>query len=104
MRITGTPLTDSVIAGPAARPSATIRSEQVVGSQIFHRRRYLKIRIDTIERATAAGTREVVGHPGGVAVLALDDEGRLLLVRQWRVPAGARSWRSRRGRSSGAAA
>ena len=33
-------------------------------------------------------TRDVVGHPGAVAVLALDDDGRLLLVRQWRVPAG----------------
>ena len=32
-------------------------------------------------------TRDVVGHPGAVAVLALDDEDRLLMVRQWRVPA-----------------
>jgi len=29
-----------------------------------------------------------VRHPGAVAVVALDDAGRLLLVRQWRQPAG----------------
>ena len=28
------------------------------------------------------------GHPGAVAIVALDDEDRVLLVRQWRSPAG----------------
>ena len=62
--------------------------EQVVGSEIVHRGRYLEFRVDTIERADGSrGTRDVVGHPGAVAVLALDARGRLLLVRQWRIPA-----------------
>jgi ADP-ribose pyrophosphatase len=62
--------------------------EQVVGSEIVHRGRYLEFRIDTIERADGThGTRDVVGHPGAVAVLALDATGHLLLVRQWRIPA-----------------
>ena len=63
--------------------------EQVVGSEIVHSGRYLEFRVDTIERADGSrGTRDVVGHPGAVAVLALDARGRLLLVRQWRIPAG----------------
>ncbi len=63
--------------------------EHVIGSRVVHRGRYLEVRIDTIERADGSrGTRDVVGHPGAVAVLALDDAGRLLLVRQWRIPAG----------------
>lgn len=63
--------------------------EHVIGSEVVHRGRYLEVRIDTIERADGTrGTRDVVGHPGAVAVLALDDDGRLLLVRQWRIPAG----------------
>jgi ADP-ribose pyrophosphatase len=63
--------------------------EQVVGSEVVHRGRYMQFRVDTIERADGSrGTRDVVGHPGAVAVLALDDAGRLLLVRQWRIPAG----------------
>ena len=32
--------------------------------------------------------REVVEHPGGVAVLAMDDQGRGALVRQYRYPMG----------------
>ena len=62
--------------------------EQVVGSEIVHSGRYLEFRVDTIERADGSrGRRDVVGHPGAVAVLALDARGRLLLVRQWRIPA-----------------
>ena len=62
--------------------------EHVVERRLIHRGRYLEFRVDTIERADGSrGTRDVVGHPGAIAVLALDDEGRLLLVRQWRIPA-----------------
>ncbi len=63
--------------------------ERVVDSTVVHRGRYMEFRVDTIERADGStGTRDVVGHPGAVAVLALDDDDRLLMVRQWRVPAG----------------
>ena len=63
--------------------------ERVVESEVVHRGRYMEFRVDTIERADGStGTRDVVGHPGAVAVLALDDDDRLLMVRQWRVPAG----------------
>ena len=49
----------------------------------------MDFRVDIIERADGTrGTRDVVGHPGAVAVLALDADGRLLLVRQWRIAAG----------------
>ncbi len=62
--------------------------EHVVESRLIHRGRYLEFRVDTIARADGSGgTRDVVGHPGAVAVLALDVDGRVLLVRQWRIPA-----------------
>jgi ADP-ribose pyrophosphatase len=62
--------------------------EHVVERRLIHRGRYLEFRVDTIERADGSrGTRDVVGHPGAISVLALDDDGRLLLVRQWRIPA-----------------
>ncbi len=32
--------------------------------------------------------REVVEHPGGVAVFAMDGQGRVALVRQFRYPLG----------------
>jgi len=36
--------------------------------------------------------REYVDHPGAVAVLALDDDDRVLLQRQYRHPVGMRLW------------
>lgn len=49
--------------------------------------------------ATPSGEREVVVHPGAVALLVTDERGRVLLVRQsraaargevWEIPAGTR--------------
>jgi 8-oxo-dGTP pyrophosphatase MutT (NUDIX family) len=36
--------------------------------------------------------REVVTHPGAVAAVALDDEGRVVLLRQYRHPVGEYLW------------
>ena len=64
-------------------------TERVVASEVVHRGRYMEFRVDTIERLDGSrGRRDIVGHPGAIAVLAVDDEDRLLLVRQWRVAAG----------------
>jgi ADP-ribose pyrophosphatase len=64
-------------------------AERVVSSNVVHRGRYMEFRVDTIARAAGSrGPRDIVGHPGAVAVLALDDADHLLLVRQWRVAAG----------------
>lgn len=81
-------------AGPAdsrlAHGDADDRlTEVVVESEILRRGRYLTFRIDTIERADGSrAKREIVGHPGAVAILAIDPEDRVLLVRQFRTPAG----------------
>jgi ADP-ribose pyrophosphatase len=64
-------------------------TETVVASRVLHQGHYLTFRIDTIERADGTrAERDVVGHPGAVAILAIDTEGQVLLVRQFRVPAG----------------
>jgi ADP-ribose pyrophosphatase len=36
--------------------------------------------------------RSVVRHPGSAVMLAVDDDKRVLLVRQYRLPAGKRMW------------
>lgn len=43
-------------------------------------------------RQTPRGKREVVWHPGAVAILVTDEEGRVLLVRQHREGAGKALW------------
>ena len=63
--------------------------ERIVDTQVLHEGHYLTFRIDTIERADGTrAQREVCGHPGAVAILALDEQERVLFVRQWRSPAG----------------
>lgn len=50
--------------------------------------RLLRLRVDDVELADGRRTtREIVEHPGAVAMLAWDGE-RLVLVRQWRQAAG----------------
>jgi ADP-ribose pyrophosphatase len=56
-----------------------------VSSEVLRRSRILEFRIDTVELPDGSrSTRDVAGHPGGVAIVAIDDAGRVLLVRQWR--------------------
>ena len=48
----------------------------------------MTFRVDTIERADGSRhQREIVGHPGAVAIVALDGDDRVLLVRQFRTAA-----------------
>jgi ADP-ribose pyrophosphatase len=78
---------DEPTAGPGDS-DAELR-ERLVSSVTLHHGRYLEFRVDTIERADGTiATREICGHPGAVAIVALDDEDRVLLVRQWRHAAG----------------
>jgi ADP-ribose pyrophosphatase len=63
--------------------------EDPLDSQVVHEGRYLSFRIDHVRTPEGRrARREVVGHPGAVAVVALDRDGAVLLVRQWRHAAG----------------
>jgi ADP-ribose pyrophosphatase len=64
---------------------------------LSHRRVYdgkiLSLELDEIqEQGGAKALREVVRHHGSVAALPVDDEGRLVLVRQYRHPVGQALW------------
>jgi len=73
---------------PGGGPADVDLVERVVGSRVLHRGRYLEFRVDTIERADGSRSeRDVAGHPGAVAIVAIDPGDRILLVRQWRTPA-----------------
>jgi ADP-ribose pyrophosphatase len=63
--------------------------ETVVGSRTVHRGHYLEVRVDEIVTPDGRRSRrDVVGHPGAVAIVALDPDDRVLLVRQFRLAAG----------------
>jgi ADP-ribose pyrophosphatase len=63
--------------------------ETLVSSEVLRRSRILEFRIDTIEAADGhRSTRDIAGHPGGVCVIAIDPQDRVLFVRQWRHATG----------------
>jgi ADP-ribose pyrophosphatase len=85
--LTGPTTRHGQAADDPADPDAELR-EELVDSEVLHKGRYLTFRIDRVRRTDGTiATRDVCGHPGAVAILALDDHGNVLLVRQWRHPA-----------------
>jgi ADP-ribose pyrophosphatase len=76
--------------GDADAQSADDRlRETVVGSRSIYRGRYLDVRVDEIVTPDGKrSSRDIIGHPGAVAMVALDGEQRVLMVRQFRLAAG----------------
>jgi ADP-ribose pyrophosphatase len=65
-------------------PETTILDHQEVYSG-----KIIKLHVDTIQQVSGRKTiREVVLHPGGVTAVPVLDDGRLLLIRQFRYPIG----------------
>ncbi len=61
----------------------------VESSRVTHDGVLSTVRIDRVRMPDGGvAEREVVGHPGAVAVVAVDDEGRVVLLRQYRHPVG----------------
>lgn len=62
-------------------------TEKTLEEKTIYEGRILKVSVDTVELPDGRkSTREMVHHPGGVGVVALDANGDVLLVRQFRYP------------------
>ena len=65
----------------------------VVASDTLARGRLVTVRTDKVRMPGGnAAERDVVLHPGAVAVLALDDAGQVLMIRQYRHPVNRLLW------------
>ncbi len=63
----------------------------VVGSETVYRGTIITVRVDDVRMSDGAvARREVVDHPGAVGIVALDDDGNVVLVNQYRHPVRAR--------------
>jgi len=63
--------------------------ETVTGSRLAYQGDYLELTVHEVQLADGRRSeRAIVGHPGAVAIVALDPDGRVLLVRQFRLAAG----------------
>ena len=66
---------------------------ETVSSEIAYVGRILALRVDHVRMpGGAVVTREVVEHFGAVAIAAIDDDGNIALVYQYRHPLGRRLW------------
>lgn len=59
---------------------------ETIDSQVVFHGRVLTVRRDQVQMPDGAAFREVVAHPGAVAVVALDNNMDVVLVRQYRYP------------------
>lgn len=65
----------------------------VVASEEIYQGRVIALRRDTVVMPGGEeSVREVVHHPGAVAVVALHDDDDVVLLRQYRHPLGAHLW------------
>lgn len=59
----------------------TLHSQEIFAGRIVH------LRVDTVELPDGGqSTREIIEHAGAVAIVALDSEGQVVLVKQYRHP------------------
>ncbi|MBN1630921.1 MAG: NUDIX hydrolase [Thermoleophilia bacterium] len=69
--------------GPTAAPDPEIPT--VVSSRVVYEGKLISMRVDQIELSEGRlATREVVDHPGAVVMAAVDGQGCVYLVRQYR--------------------
>lgn len=64
----------------------------VTASDVVYDGAIWNVRRDSFGYNGASITREYIDHPGAVAVLALDEHDRVLLIKQYRHPTGLRGW------------
>jgi 8-oxo-dGDP phosphatase len=66
---------------------------ELLGTESVYEGHVISLRLDTVAMPGGGqGVREVVHHGGAVAVVALDDDGRVVLLRQYRHPVRQHLW------------
>ncbi|HEX5115740.1 MAG TPA: NUDIX hydrolase [Pseudonocardiaceae bacterium] len=80
-------MTDSVREEPGTHRFETVSSRDI------YRGRVLALRADDVAMPDGrVAVREVVEHYGAVAIAAVDEQGRVVLIHQYRHPLGRRLW------------
>lgn len=64
-----------------------INNEETVNTKEIFEGRIVKLRVDDVKLPNGKiSTREIVEHPGGVAVIAINDNRKIVMVKQFRKP------------------
>lgn len=88
---------DNPDGGPPAPTTAVSESNRhdfrVVSTQDIHVGRVMALRVDDVVMPDGSiAKREVVEHLGAVAIAAVDDDGAITLIHQYRHPVRRRLW------------
>ena len=70
---------------------------EVVSSTIAFEGLIWNVKRDEVALSDESVTREYLAHPGAVGIIALDDDDRVLLVRQYRHPVRSMLWEAPAG-------
>ncbi|AOW92749.1 ADP-ribose pyrophosphatase [Rhodococcus sp. WMMA185] len=74
-------------------PHAGRHEFETLDSRTAYSGSILALRVDRVAMPNGrTAEREVVEHHGAVAIVAVDDDGRLVLIHQYRHPVGRRLW------------
>ena len=65
---------------------------EVADSELVYSGRVWDVRSDTLAYNGHDIVRQYVAHPGAAAIVAIDDDGRVLLIQQYRHPIRHRDW------------
>ncbi|WP_214466712.1 NUDIX domain-containing protein [Microbacterium flavescens] len=82
-------MTDDSAAMPLADEPAEY---EVTASDLVYAGRVWDVRSDTVSYGDGEIVRQYVDHPGASAIVAIDDERRVLLIQQYRHPIRHRDW------------
>jgi 8-oxo-dGTP pyrophosphatase MutT (NUDIX family) len=89
----GRQLPARLLPGTAPVRQGGLMVYEVVRSRLEYDGALVKVRVDTVVQPDGSrAEREVVEHVGSVAIVAVDDRQRVLLIRQYRHPAGQYLW------------
>ncbi|MGN0148656.1 MAG: NUDIX domain-containing protein [Clostridia bacterium] len=62
--------------------------EKTISSESIYDGKIIKVRKEKVELPDGkTASRELIAHPGGVGVIAVDDEGKVFMVSQYRIAA-----------------
>jgi 8-oxo-dGTP pyrophosphatase MutT (NUDIX family) len=75
-----------------AMPKDQIESLSVDSRKVVYEGRIWDVVQETFQFAEQELVRDFVAHPGAVAVVAVDEENRILLINQYRHPVSATLW------------
>lgn len=65
---------------------------EVLESDLVYRGRVWDVRNDTVRYGDGEIVRQYVDHPGAAAIVAVDEQDRVLLIQQYRHPIRHRDW------------